>query len=108
MRLPLPGTTSLAGQSEVMVSQTLISALQPNLVAALRPPYTRSVSLMASPPSGAPFAGYRPVARCRQTVSGSDDDSSDEDTDYDLFPPRLAPLPRNLSELFGTSITTDA
>jgi len=108
MRVSLPGTTSLIGQSEVTVSHPQISALQPNFGAAFGPSHTRSVSLMTSPPSGAPFVGYRPVARRRETVFGSDDDSSDEDTVYDLFPPRLPALPRSINELFGTSVTADA
>ena len=107
MRLPLPETTSSTGQSEVMVSHTLRSALKPNFGAALQPSHTRSVSLMTSPPSGAPFVRHRPVARRRETVFESDEDSSDEDTVYDLFPPRLPTLPRSINELFGTSVTTD-
>lgn len=111
MRPSLPKTTTLTGQSEVLMSHMLMSASQPNSGAAIRPSHTRSVSRMNSPQNGALLMGHRPITRRRRIVLGLGDDSSDEDTVDDLFPPKLPPLPplpRSIGELFRASITIDA
>jgi hypothetical protein len=87
LRLSLPEIASVDGHSETSVSRTLVPALQSTFGVARRPSHTRSVSLMTSLPSRAPFMAPKPVFRRQHTDVSSEDDSSDEDTAYDLLSP---------------------
>jgi hypothetical protein len=107
VRLSLPGITSITGQPEVLVSRTMMHALQSTFGTAIRPSHTRPVSLMTSRPGRAPFMDYKPMTRRQRTDVASDDDSSDEDTGYRLFPPPLPPLRYDSGEIFGSSVTRD-
>jgi hypothetical protein len=101
VRLSLPEITSLNGRPEVLVSRALVPTLQKTSSIAVRPFHTHSVSLMAS------LMGYGSVTRRQVIDLDAGDDSSDDDTVYDLFPPRLPPLPYDISQLFGPSMMSE-
>lgn len=85
-RLSLPILSSLNGQPDDHVSRALAPALQSTLRTTTRPTPDRSNSMMTILPSRAPFMPTAPLRRAR---SLPDDSSSDEETDYGLWPPRL-------------------
>jgi hypothetical protein len=101
VRLSLPEITNLNGRPEVLVSRALMPTLQETSSIAIRPIHTHPLSLMAS------LMGYTSVTRRQGIDLDVEDDSSDDDTVYDLFPVKLSQLPYDASQLFGPSMMTD-
>lgn len=88
-RLSLLGTTSINEQPEVCLSGTLASIFQSAIGATLCPCHTRSVSLTTPTSSRAPFMAKKAVPFRQQVHIASEDDSSDDDIAYDIFPSGL-------------------